>query len=105
MSSQLKNSTSDYGIYLFHAEWCGPCKQFKPTWNKLTKRFDELGIKYGDYMDNRDDDKINNAGITAFPTVRIFKKKQDSSDIKVYDYEGPLTEKAVLEELLIGFYQ
>ena len=26
-------------IILFHAEWCGACQRFKPTWEKFTENF------------------------------------------------------------------
>jgi thioredoxin 1 len=66
-------------LILFYADWCGPCKAFLPTWNKL-----EEGIKHNDLnivkfscVEHKEKcDKI--AFITSFPTVVLYDPSKKS---------------------------
>jgi len=80
-------------ITLYHANWCGHCKNFIPQWNALTKFFDEHNISYDDFEDKRNSNEIQEAGIQGFPTIRINKNGNE------YDYNGPRTADAIINEL------
>ncbi|MGW3072764.1 thioredoxin family protein [Kitasatospora sp. NPDC001132] len=56
-----------YGVVLFGAEWCAPCKSTKPH---VVAICDELGLAL-DYVDvEYGDDR--SVGITAVPTIRVY---------------------------------
>ena len=60
-------------LILFYADWCGPCKAFLPTWNKLEdgiKRNDLNIVKFSCVEHKEKCDKI--AFITSFPTVVLY---------------------------------
>jgi len=77
-------------IYLFKAEWCGHCKGFKPTWEKIQK---DLKNKYEFITIDSEKDKaeISQWGIKGFPT--IIKKISDNAE----EYVGPRDEISVKE--------
>lgn len=77
-------------IYLFKAEWCGHCKGFKPTWEKIQK---ELKGKYEFITLDSDQDKeqISQWGIKGFPT--IIKKVNENAE----EFVGPRDENSVKE--------
>lgn len=80
-------------ITLYHANWCGHCKNFLPEWNALTKMLEKHNIDFEDFEDSRDGDIINNANIVGFPTIKI--KKNDET----YDYTGERSANGILNEL------
>ena len=80
-------------ITLYHANWCGHCKNFMPQWNALTKTLKKNNIAYSDFEDTRDADVINSANIIGFPTIRITKNNKE------YEYNGERNVDAILNEL------
>lgn len=63
-------------ITLYHADWCGHCQRFKPTWEKVKSLIDENNIKYPsnqikyeEYEATKDDDIVRKKNIDGFPTI------------------------------------
>lgn len=80
-------------ITLYHANWCGHCKNFLPQWNALTKTLDKHNISYEDFEDTRDQKIISDANIIGFPTIKITKNSNE------YEYNGDRTVDGILNEL------
>lgn len=67
-------------LYLFKANWCGHCKNFKPTWEELTK-IKSLNNKYINFVEldadtNKDkitewNDTNGNPKVNGFPTLML----------------------------------
>jgi thiol-disulfide isomerase/thioredoxin len=74
INNQLGGSLKKPELYLFKADWCGHCNNFKPEWEKivadstLTKKVNFITM---DSEKNRKD--INKWQIGGFPTI-ILKK-------------------------------
>ena len=68
-------------IELFHANWCGHCVNFMPTWKEiehvLSQHAKEIESKYGKvikfakYESEADSEKIREQNIQGFPTIKI----------------------------------
>ena len=70
-------------LYLFKAEWCGHCKNFKSVWNQLQKDNNiNDKIEFITYDADKHQNEINKFNIQGFPTL-IF---QDSE--KMVEYNG-----------------
>ena len=91
MSNEGKNQAN--GITLYHAEWCGHCRKFKPVWDQLKEKLKGSGIKVAEYEDGQNKQQVENAGITGFPTIRITKNGQTT------DYQGPRDLDSILKAL------
>jgi len=90
LASQKGGSGEKTQVYLFKAEWCGHCKGFKPTWEKIQN---DLKNKYEFITIDSDKDKeqINQWAIKGFPT--IIKKVGSNAE----EYVGPRDEMSVKE--------
>jgi thiol-disulfide isomerase/thioredoxin len=75
-------------INLFKAEWCGHCKAFKPTWEKL---MNELGnkIKFITFDSETDAKMITEYKIEGFPTIIMIVNN------KAIEYVGPRDEQSL----------
>jgi thiol-disulfide isomerase/thioredoxin len=65
---------TDKTLYLFKAEWCGHCVNFKPVWNELQKT---EKINFVTYDADTHKDEIKNFKIEGFPTL-ILKKGNEA---------------------------
>lgn len=64
-------------VVLFSAPWCGPCTQFKPTYEQLALSYPENKVKFV-YV-NIDDlpQKGHEYGVKSVPTIKYFKDGKD----------------------------
>lgn len=84
------------GIYLYYANWCPHCVSFKPIWNKIKNKIDNMADKnyfYQEYEADENSDAIEKANVSGFPTIRIEKNG------KIEDYEGPRDYEVIVDEL------
>lgn len=83
-------------VTLYYADWCGHCKTFKPTWEKLKYELDSNGIQYNEYEHTKDKKIIEKENVEGFPTIRIENngEKEDYSGSRDYnDLLGYLKKK------------
>jgi thiol-disulfide isomerase/thioredoxin len=86
--TMLGGGTNKKTIYLFKAEWCPHCVNFKPTWNKLQE---ELGDKlnFVTYDSKENAKEISEYKINGFPTIIL------KVDNKAIEYLGPRDESSL----------
>ncbi len=82
--NQLKNMKgggNKINVILFKADWCGHCKNFKPTWEKVSKMYEN---KYNFIVYDADTQKkyFEEYKVDAFPTVLI------KTDTNTISYDG-----------------
>tara|TARA_A100000164_G_C21514979_1_gene588804 strand:- start:60 stop:413 length:354 start_codon:yes stop_codon:yes gene_type:complete len=80
-------------VTLYYADWCGHCKTFKPTWEKLKTKFETIGIKYDEYEHGKDQKIIEENNIEGFPTIQI----ENNGEVK--DYSGSREYNEILNYL------
>ncbi|OWF49324.1 DnaJ-like subfamily C member 10 [Mizuhopecten yessoensis] len=65
-------SSSTPFIVDFYAPWCGPCQVFKPEFEKIAETLDGR-VKAGKVNCDEDRYLCQQAGVSAYPTVRFYK--------------------------------
>jgi thiol-disulfide isomerase/thioredoxin len=91
--------TKDVKFTLYYANWCGHCINFKPEWQKikteLNSELQSAGInthvKFDEYEQGANPDKINAAGVAGFPTIKVSMNGHDS------DYYGPRSKEGFVD--------
>jgi thiol-disulfide isomerase/thioredoxin len=77
-------------VQLFYANWCGHCNKFKPEWEQFKKLADGDNIKHEEYEADKDKQKVDEANVSGFPTIRI------TMNGNTEDYNGERTADAIL---------
>ena len=55
-------------IILFKADWCGHCKNFKPTWEAISKQYNNK-FEFITYDADKQREKFEEYKVDAFPTI------------------------------------
>ncbi len=79
---------NDTVIVDFWAEWCGPCKQFAPTFEKVSAEHPEIVFAKVDTEDQQE--LAGYFNIRSIPTLMIFRDQ-----IGIYSQPGALPEPAL----------
>jgi thioredoxin-like negative regulator of GroEL len=57
-------------VILFKADWCGHCKTFKPTWEKISEIYNKK-FNFVTYDADKQTEKFKEYKVDAFPTVLV----------------------------------
>jgi thioredoxin 1 len=83
---------NDIVLVDFWAEWCGPCKMFAPTYEKVSERHE--GVVFAKVDTEAEQELAAYFQIRSIPTLMIFREK-----IGIFSQPGALPETA-LEDLI-----
>lgn len=70
-------------VVLYHATWCGYCKNFvlspdgktKSMWKHTQAQLRKISIKTKEYEHTKDQQFMRDKGISSFPTLRLETKE------------------------------
>lgn len=83
---------NDIVLIDFWAEWCGPCKQFGPIYEKVSESHDD--VVFGKVDTDHEQQLAGSFGIRSIPTLMAFRE-----GIMVFSQPGVLPEASV-EDLI-----
>jgi thioredoxin 1 len=64
---------NDIVLVDFWAEWCGPCKQFAPTYSAVSEKHSD--VVFAKVDTEAEQQLAAEAGITSIPTLMAFREK------------------------------
>ena len=80
-SKEMRGGGNDkIKIILFKADWCGHCKNFKPTWEAVSKQYNNK-FEFIVYDADKERSKFEEYKVDAFPTV-IIKRGEEKTEYK-----------------------
>jgi thioredoxin 1 len=94
LTTDNHDETVAEGIVLidFWADWCGPCKQFEPVYERVSERHPDITFAKVDTDDQVE--LANSYGVQSIPTLVIYR-----DGIPLFGQPGALPE-AALEDLI-----
>lgn len=74
-------------LALFHADWCGHCQEFKPTWERVQVWCGQNGIQCQSFEDAQAKSIIEMNNIRGYPTIVAFDSVIDSAHM-LYTFDN-----------------
>lgn len=63
------NGPGQVELLVFHAEWCVPCKQLRPTLDELAAKYPQVKFRYADF--DHEKDLVREFGVQTIPHLVI----------------------------------
>ena len=95
------------GIFLIHAEWCGHCKRFLPTYKKLAEMLNKQNELNAPFValeseELTDKTKVEKLNFRGFPTIKFFDQNGVIMD---EEYNGDRKADSILQELCDRYHK
>jgi len=98
-AEQLETYVRDNEVVVvdFWATWCGPCKKFKPTYEKISKEKKYEDVLFLAVNCDELEEIASQERITSFPTFKVFLRGEEAAK-----FSGASAEKlkSALEKVL-----
>ena len=91
--NNMLGGSSQNEMLLFKADWCGHCKHFLPTWEKISKD-SNLKVNFKMFDSEQNKKEIKQYNVQGFPTI-MFK-----SGNELIEYNGSRDENSIKEFIL-----
>lgn len=89
MNTQTGGSSQNE-LMLFKADWCGHCKTFLPTWEKISNS-SNLNVNFKTFDSEKNKKEMEQYSIQGFPTI-MYKVGN-----KLIEYNGSRDENSIKE--------
>ena len=74
-SDNLLNKINEGNILvLYHADWCGYCTEFLPTWKKLINKMKTNNQVYLGEIEHKHLQSFPDPGVKTFPSLKFYKR-------------------------------
>lgn len=60
-------------LVLYHAEWCGHCQDFMPTWKTLKPHLKSRNVNCASIESNIVEETMPESSIMGYPTIHLLK--------------------------------
>lgn len=57
-------------LILAYADWCGHCKNFKPTWNEFRRKYENV-LDIREIEESSNKEIMQELGVRGFPTIML----------------------------------
>lgn len=77
--ANLKPNPNEVTLALFHAEWCGYCKRFMPTWEETVSQLNNTKTNNGKKIKcvaveaDKDKDVMKEYNVGGYPTIMVLR--------------------------------
>ncbi|KAK2848484.1 hypothetical protein FQN49_005681 [Arthroderma sp. PD_2] len=97
---RLISRSNHVSMVEFYAPWCGHCRNLKPAYEKAAKNLEGLAnVAAIDCDDDKNKAFCGQMGVKGFPTLKIVVPSKKPGKLRVEDYQGARTAKAIGEIL------
>lgn len=81
--ANLKPNPNEVTLALFHAEWCGYCKRFMPTWEETVAKLNNTKTNNGKKIKcvaveaDKDKDVMKEYDVSGYPTIMVLRPNNE----------------------------
>jgi len=83
----MKYNINNPTLMLFHADWCGHCQSFMPTFDKFSENVNKSKVNIVKFNADKDKKVIGGFNVEGYPTVMLHVPKLK----RFIDYNGDRT--------------
>ena len=108
----IMKSNEHNKFVLYYAPWCGHCKSFMPAWDLVCERIAKIQPNLDVKMVKVDCVLIrgneleklgHNPNVSAYPTLRVYKKKSTNPEYQGEEYLGTRDPEGIMNYLSENF--
>ena len=81
-------------LVVFHANWCGACKGFMPTWPSVANAMVPYGVAAHAFEADEHRAIVEASSVRAYPTIRLYPRGFHPRAPSV-QYDGPRSPEAI----------
>lgn len=98
--SYVPPSSQKPALVVFHAEFCGYCKQFMPVWQELKTKIPQDKLTLLDFQMEKEPEIIQQNNVKGFPDIRLYPQGFPSQNY--ISYQGNRQPDSLMRFVMSG---